>query len=179
MCCFCRSDSAHALGEAIDPELLPDLETLTESFELPVQLRPDTLEQPARPSAQPSSNSYQPDPSHPHTRHDAHQSYRASSSRPGPGLLNSGATPSSGAASTASDDSGDPTRSLAAQQHSAQAFDDLQYALANPGALPLLDVDVDALTDQQAAYMLDVGCPDRFCRCLQPRLHCLHLTHWC
>ncbi len=36
-----RSNSAHDLGETIDPELLPDLETLQESFEIPAQLRLD------------------------------------------------------------------------------------------------------------------------------------------
>lgn len=158
---LCRSDSAHALGISIDPEMLPDIDALTDPFELPAQLR-DTAQQPAAPQPQQPHSSYpagQPREQHHHDT-QSHQPYGNTSPSVASGLLNTGATASSGPASTASDDSGNPNLKAgraAAKQTTPDLFDDLHLAYNQSGSLPLLDVDVDALTDQQAAYMLDVS----------------------
>ena len=159
---LCRSDSAHALGESIDPEMLPDIETLTDPFELPSQLRTETYQHSPAQRAHHSHSNYpveQPLQQH-RTSQNSHASYGGPGSQAGSGLLNSGATASSGAASTASDESVDPSlraHNVAHKHIAAHPFDDLHLAYEQSGSLPLLDVDVDALTDQQAAYMLDVS----------------------
>lgn len=168
---LCRSDSAHALGESIDPEMLPDIETLTDPFELPSQLRTETYQQSPAQKAQHSHSSYPVNqlPQQPHASRNSHASYGGPSSQAGSGLLKTGATASSGAASTASDESVDPNLRAkhTAQRHTAaHPFDDLHLAYEQSGSLPLLDVDVDALTDQQAAYMLDVSPQPSCMRCL-------------
>lgn len=148
---------------SIDPEMLPDFDTLTDPFELPSQLRADIHQQAAAPQAQQQGR-------HSHHAEQAHEQHRSNrnihpvygntSPQAGSSLLNTGATASSGPASTASDDSGDPkhrANKAAAKQSTPDLFDDLHLAYAQSESLPLLDVDVDALTDQQAAYMLDVS----------------------
>ena len=143
--------------------MLPDIEALTDPFELPAQLRPDAHHQSAATEAQQDHSNYAAAHLHQqsHTgRQHSHALRGDASPQVGSGLLNSGATASSGPASTASSESGDPssrTIRAAAKYSTAHPFDDLHVAFEQSGSLPLLDVDVDALTDQQAAYMLDVS----------------------
>ena len=165
-----RSNSAHDLGEDIDPEMLPDLETLQESFEIPPQLRVDL-------QASPEASQSQGDPSRnpSYSQHHHHQqqilhlcadqfekgsSQRCFDHHSGHA---SGATTPSGPRSTASDESLHPGMNptcgtLPQQVAGALLTDPAQLSparLAHSKSVPLLD-DFEGLTElqQQAADML-------------------------
>ena len=106
-----RSNSAHDLGEDVDPEMLPDLETLQESFEIPPQLRMDLAPPAAHGQADPSRtfslNQHQTHHQHQHAPHGSNQVPKGSLLHgldPHSGHA-SGATTPSGPRSTASDES--------------------------------------------------------------------------
>ena len=176
---ICRSNSAHDLGEDIDPEMLPDLEALQESFEIPAQLRMDLLSSVEAPQQQ--SDPYRDSTCSQH--HSQHHSQRRShpqrQAHPGadafhkdaslygpehhPGHV-SGATTPSGPRSSASDESLHPSghyshggrpQQGAAEPLLQEATDLLPAHLAHSRSLPLLD-GFEGLTElqQQAADML-------------------------
>ena len=157
----CRSNSAHDLGETIDPELLPDLETLQEStFEIPTQLRLDLPQ--TGPAQRPNSHSQQL----PYNHHQAHEQHQHSSidqsnrSQSGHTQPLSGATTPSAPRSTASDDSLQrgcqySHNNLPQQQDVLQLSPGGPVRLAQSKSMPILD-EFDELTElqQQAADML-------------------------
>lgn len=165
-----RSNSAHDLGEDIDPEMLPDLDALQESFEIPAQLRMDL---PASVEG--------PQQSHPsrHSAYSQHHSQPQHQAHAGPDLFHkdaslygpehrsghvSGATTPFGPRSSASDESlhtgGHYSHSGRPQQGAAgpllqEASEQSPALLAHSKSLPLLD-GFEGLTElqQQAADML-------------------------
>lgn len=178
----CRSNSAHDLGEAIDPEQLPDIESLQESFEIPAQLRLD-LPHSAHPhnNDPPSQAPYAHQSRSPHQRQ--HQlpctdQYDRSLMRGRTDQYAAVAQPVSAATtpsrpcSTASEDSVPPgchyTHTKVPQQpHGALPHEGQHSSPGDPArlpqskSLPLLD-DFDGLTElqQQAADMMaHVGLP--------------------
>lgn len=183
MCC--RSNSAHDLGEDIDPEMLPDLETLQESFDIPVQLR---MEMPTCGEA----TQQQDDPTTSHCPHPSQQqrqpraradSYQVGASQYGPehhSGRNSGATTPSGPRSSASDESLHPITHYpyGSRPHQGAAgplLEDLETAELSPAhlghsrSMPLED-GFEGLTElqQHAADMLaDVSqCPYSMPACM-------------
>ena len=190
-----RSNSAHDLGEDIDPEMLPDLEALQESFEIPAQLRMDVLTSVEAPQQQtdPSrdstySQSHSQNHSQHHSQHRSHPQHKAHPGHsfhqdatlhgpePHPGCV-SGATTPSGPRSSASDESLHPSghfshggRHGAAEPLLEEATDLLPAHLAHSKSLPLLD-GFEGLTElqQQAADMLaDVSDEQSFMLAIRP-----------
>lgn len=191
-----RSNSAHDLGEDIDPEMLPDLEALQESFEIPAQLRmdlPPSIEEsqqqrhPSRDSAY-SQHHSQPQ----HQPHAGPDSFHKDASLYGPEHRSghvSGATTPSGPRSSASDESLHPgghySHSGRPQQGAAgplqqEASEQSPALLAHSKSLPLLD-GFEGLTElqQQAADMLaDVSVASSIMHARVSieisRKHCMH-----
>ncbi|KAL3157768.1 hypothetical protein ABBQ32_012194 [Trebouxia sp. C0010 RCD-2024] len=171
-----RSSSAHDLGEDIDPEMLPDLETLQETFEIPAQLRMDmpmsdeATQQQGDPTGETSHSQ--------HYSQQQHQAplradpYHMGASQYGPehhSGRNSGATTPSGPRSSASDESLHPSThyTYGSRPQRGPAGSLLQEAadlspahLGQSRSMPLVD-GFEGLTElqQQAADMLagDVG----------------------
>lgn len=163
-----RSNSAHDLGEDIDPEMLPDLETLQESFEIPPQLRVDL-----QASAEASQGDLPRNAAHSqHQHHQQHSSYLGADQFHKGSSQHcvdhhsghaSGATTPSGPRSTASDESLHPSLhcagvTLPQQVAGSLLADPAQLSparLAQSKSMPLLD-DFEGLTElqQQAADML-------------------------
>lgn len=166
-----RSNSAHDLGEDIDPEMLPDLEALQESFEIPAQLRmdlPPSVEGPQEQSHPSRDSAYSQHHSHPqHQTHAGADLFHKDASLHGPEHRSghiSGATTPSGPRSSASDESlhagGHYSHSGRPQQGAAgpllqEAAEPSPAQLAHSKSLPLLD-GFEGLTElqQQAADML-------------------------
>ncbi|DBA73121.1 TPA: hypothetical protein ACH3X2_010057 [Trebouxia sp. C0005] len=197
-----RSNSAHDLGETIDPELLPDLESLQESFEIPAQLRldvshagmpPDNEHQSQAPYTHQDHQGQEQHPQHQHhlsTVDHFNRSQGGASTDPQTAV----AQPRSGAAtparpcSTASDDSLQPGpqylhSNVHHQPHGALTHTGGHFSPAGPvrlaqsKSLPLLE-DIDGLTElhQQAADMLaDVS--SAYCDKRTPLFHnnCNHM----
>ncbi|KAL0052512.1 hypothetical protein WJX82_003279 [Trebouxia sp. C0006] len=183
-----RSNSAHDLGKTIDPELLPDLETLQESFEIPAQLRLDVSHAGITPDNEHRSQApytHQDHGQEQHPQHPQHQHHlstvdhfnrnqggasthqQTAAAQPGSGA----ATPSR-PCSTASDDSLQPGPQYVHNNMHQQPHDALTHTagqsspagpvrLAHSKSLPLLE-DIDGLTElqQQAADMLADGLDD-------------------
>jgi len=193
-CCF-RSNSAHDLGETVDPELLPDLETLQESFEIPDQLRLDVSHAGIPPDNEHRSQATYSHQDHGQEQHRQQQHHlstvdhfnrsqggastdqQTAVAQPG-----SGAATPSGPCSTASDDSLQPGpqylhSSMHQQPHGASTHTGGESSPAGPvrlahsKSLPLLE-DIDGLTElqQQAADMLaDVSSACCEIKCNLPR----------
>lgn len=171
-----RSNSAHDLGEDIDPEMLPDLEALQESFEIPAQLRMDLLmrcvEGPQQQSHPSRDSAYSQH--HSQLQHQAHagpDSFHKDASLYGPEHRSghvSGATTPSGPRSSASDESLHPgghySHSGRPQQGAAgplpqEAAEPSPAQLAHSKSLPLLDgfVGLTELQQQAADMLADVS----------------------
>ena len=174
-----RSNSAHDLGEDIDPEMLPDLEALQESFEIPAQLRMDLLTPGEAPQQQSDLSRDSTYGQHHSQHHGQQHSHLQHQSKPGADSFHkdatlyghkhllahaSGATTPSGPRSSASDESLHPSghyshggrpQQVAAQPLLEEATDLSPTHLAQSKSLPLLDgFEGLAELQQQAANML-------------------------
>ncbi|DBA86194.1 TPA: hypothetical protein ACH3X1_005701 [Trebouxia sp. C0004] len=175
-----RSNSAHDLGETIDPELLPDLEALQESFEIPAQLRLDVSH-----AGIPLDNEHRSQAPYTHQDHGHEQHhlstvdhFNRSQGGASTNQQTAAAQPVSGAAtpsrpcSTASHDSLQPGPQYLHSNVHQQPHGDSTHSggqsspagpvrLAHSKSLPLLE-DIDGLTElqQQAADMLADGLDD-------------------